>query len=188
MQKVSNLYENVCSKRFWLEITGIIGFSLLMALSAQIKIPLFFTPVPVTFQNLVLLLSLVILKRKAVFSHLLYIVLGIGGVPLFSNGGGLFYLLGPTGGYLLGFVCAAWAFPYVYARFLKNQVSFLKLIVVFAAINVLFVYGFGLTWLHYGLGFSLKQGLTLGVYPFLMGDAVKIVVAAGIAVKLLKHK
>ena len=86
------------------------GFSLVIALGAQIAIPLPFTPVPVTLQTLAVLLAGCTLgKGRGALAVIVYIVEGCAGLPVFSGGtGGIVHLLGPTGGYLVGFVAAAY--------------------------------------------------------------------------------
>jgi len=151
-----------------------ITFTILMIASAFVRIPLFFTPVPLTLQTLVLYISLGAIRKGAFFSQGLYFLLGIIGLPVFANGGaGIFYILGPTGGYLLGFLIVAALFPY----FLPKSKSFLRNFIFFSLAAVV-VYIFGLSWLVLIHNLSLRSALIAGFYPFLIGETLKIFTAA----------
>jgi len=153
-----------------------------MICGAHIRIPLPFSPVPLTLQTGVLFVSLPLLKRKASFVQLIYIVLGVVGMPFFSRGGsGLLYLLGPTGGYLVGFLIVALVFP----RFMDTKKSFLAFIGLFTAANVV-IYATGVSWLMLFNGFNLTAAFIAGVFPFIMGDLLKIITAGVVSCKLAK--
>ena len=98
---------SLVSKRIYIITMNIfltLFFTFLFVVSSCIRIPLFFSPVPITMQTFVLFLSLALLRKKAAVSYLFYIVLGTSGFSVFANGGsGILYLFGPTGGYLFGF-------------------------------------------------------------------------------------
>ena len=161
-------------------ISLILGFSLLMVLSANVRIPLFFTPVPITLQTLVLFLSILILAKEAVFSQAIYIILGIGGLPVFTNGGaGLLYLLGPTGGYIVGFLLVAIVLPFC----LPKKRTFIKVFPVFLFGASLY-YLTGVSWLVFYHKFSFLAALGIGVAPFIIGDILKIVLVSSLATKL----
>ncbi|UCD15039.1 MAG: biotin transporter BioY [Candidatus Omnitrophota bacterium] len=158
----------------------ILTFTFLMVISAHIRIPLFFTPVPITMQTLVLFLNILLLKNKAYFSQLIYIFLGVAGLPVFCKGGaGLLYLLGPTGGYLLGFLAAAVILPF----FMRDAASAVKnfLVCIFA---IIIVYSLGVSWLLLFHKFSFVAAVCAGVFPFITGDVFKAVLATGISSKL----
>jgi biotin transport system substrate-specific component len=164
-----------------LESTLVLTFSFLMVISAQLRIPLFFTPVPVTLQTLVLFLSIVFLKHKAFFSQVIYIFLGLLGLPVFSKGGtGLFYLLGPTGGYILGFLVVAFIFPY----FLPKGKSFFKIFFFFIFASFLY-FSIGAAWLIFLHNFSLISAITAGVLPFIIGDVFKASLASFIFLRII---
>jgi biotin transport system substrate-specific component len=153
----------------------IVGFSLLMALSAQIAIPLPFTPVPVTFQTMVVLATGALLgSRRGPASVLLYIAEGCAGLPVFSLGrAGFAHLIGPTGGYLVGFLAAAFLAGFFAERGWdrKGLIAFGGLLIADAA-----VYVPGVLWLGAFTGFS--RVLILGVLPFIAADVVKTAVCA----------
>ena len=160
-------------------------FTFLMIVASFIRIPLFFSPVPVTLQTLVLFLSLAFLKEKAFIPQLIYLMLGAAGLPVFANAGaGLGYILGPTGGYLLGFLISAVIFGGFLRRFVSTgRARILTVWVIFALANI-FIYAGGTAWLIVAYGFSFKSAFAAGVMPFIIPDAAKITLASFIAFKL----
>ena len=157
------------------DILLIVGGSLLVALMAQVKIPLPFTPVPLTGQTFaVLLVGAALGSRRCGVSLLFYLVQGMVGLPVFAGGAsGLAYLAGPTGGYLVGFVCAAFVVGRL-AEIGKDR-RFRTALLVFLAGEAT-IYLFGLPWLGLVIGF--EKALAAGFLPFLIGDAIKLVAAA----------
>jgi biotin transport system substrate-specific component len=168
------------------EFILILLFSFLMAISSQVKISLFFTPVPVTFQTLVLFLSIVVLNKKAAIAQALYITLGLVGVPVFSKGAGFGYLFGPTGGYLVGFFVVTVVLPYFINKLEKNRYLEFKLFILFCFGNIL-IYIFGASWLRIVMRISVERAFILGVYPFILGDLFKILLASTLSCRLLKY-
>lgn len=165
-----------------------LGFAALTGVLAQIRIPLPFTPVPITLQTFAVLLAGVVLGSQwGGLSQALYVAIGLGGMPWFQGGGaGLGHLLGPTGGYLVGFVVAAVVVGYVTDRFARAR-QLPWLVVVLSAANFTVIYGVGLPWLYVwltavqGSAVSIGQLLTLGLFPFVPGDLVKLVGAIAVA-------
>lgn len=153
------------------------GFSLLIALSAQVAIPLPFTPVPVTLQTFAVILTGCLLgSGRGALAALAYLAEGSIGLPFFSGGtSGLAHLLGPTGGYLVGCVAAAFAAGFLVERGLARRWAG-RLVTLLAADLTVFV--FGVIWL--GAFTGLAKAVTLGFVPFIVGDALKIAVAWGI--------
>jgi len=163
-----------------LRICAIFSFAALMVVSAYVRIPLFFTPVPLTLQTFVFYLSIVFLKRQAALSQAIYLSLGAIGLPVFTNAGsGLLYFLGPTGGYLVGFMAASFIFPFFFPK--KN--TFLRNFCYFSSIAFC-VYFFGIIWLTCVHKFSLNSALVAGVMPFALGEIFKIGAASLIRLKL----
>ncbi|MDD4954687.1 MAG: biotin transporter BioY [Candidatus Omnitrophica bacterium] len=163
-----------------LRVCAVFSFVILMVISAYVRIPLFFTPVPLTLQTLVLYFSIVFLKRQAVFSQAIYLVLGAAGLPVFTNaGGGLLYFLGPTGGYLIGLLTASLIFPLF--TFKKN--SFLKNFCYFSS-AAFCVYFFGIIWLVSVCKLSLTSALVAGLIPFILGEVLKIASVSLVTLKL----
>lgn len=141
-----------------------------------LAIPIVVSPVPLSLTNLVLFLSLYILKtQKALLSYLIYLLLGIAGLPVFSGfGGGLGKLAGPTGGYLVGFI-----FMILVSGFFVERFANKRLICVGAfALGALICNIFGTVWLCWQLKVDFGAGLAMGVIPYLPGDTVKIILAA----------
>jgi biotin transport system substrate-specific component len=152
----------------------ILGFSFLIALSAQFSFRLPFSPVPLTAQTLAVLSTGVILgSRRGALAVLAYLSQGVLGLPVFAGGmAGIVYLLGPTGGYLLGFVAAAYLTGLLAERGFDRRIG---TALVTMLIGNLAIYLIGLPWLSIFVG--LKAALPLGLYPFIIGDAMKIMLA-----------
>ena len=159
-------------------ITLTIGFALLTAAAAQIRIPLGFTPVPITGQTFAVLLSGAALGATwGGASQLLYVMLGAVGLPFFAGGnGGWTYATGSTLGYLIGFIVAAYVVGLMAER--QQDRSVLSAVPAFLTGNLI-IYGFGVPWLYYSIE-SISTGeaaLAAGFTPFIAGDLVKIVLA-----------
>ena len=155
--------------------------SLILAISAKIKIP--FYPVPMTMQTFVVLFLGISLGYKVALATVgLYLLEGILGLPVFSNsperGIGLAYFTGPTMGYLIGFLFACF-----FASFIKKNdnylIIFLKLILSVSAIYIL-----GILWLGVLIGWD-KPIFELGVMPFLIAEIFKITLLTVVAKKIL---
>ena len=150
------------------------AFIALITLGSWIAIPFF--PVPLALQTLFVLLAGTVMKRNAVFPVTLYILLGILGLPVFHNGiAGIGVLLGPTGGYLAGFIPAALVTGFAY-EYLSNPVRIAGLA---AASGIILIAG--TIWLIFSTGMAPAAGLIAGLGVFLPGDAVKIYAAYRIA-------
>ncbi|MFO7545743.1 MAG: biotin transporter BioY [Trueperaceae bacterium] len=145
-----------------------------LALLAQLRVQL--GPVPFTGQTLgVLLLGAAYGARLGVGTVLAYTLLGAAGLPLFAGGqGGIAYLLGPTGGYLLGFVLASALLGALASRGWDR--SYRRMAVAMVLANLI-IYLPGLAWLHAALGGAWEGTLAVGLTPFLVGDALKWAVA-----------
>jgi biotin transport system substrate-specific component len=150
----------------------------LTALSAQWRFHLPFTPVPITGQTLVVLLTGASLGwRLGATGQALYLAAGIAGAPVFSDGGsGWSVIVGPTGGYLLGFLAAAAVVGWMAER--GHDRKFWTMVGAFAAGSVV-IYSFGLVGLMSATGWGVSEAFARGVTPFLVGDLVKAL-AAGV--------
>ncbi len=156
-------------------ILALVG-SLLLTLSAKVQIP--FYPVPLTMQTFVVLaIGFAYGWRLGALTVLLYLAAGAFGLPVFAGspqrGIGIAYLLGTTGGYLAGFVAAAAVCGWLAERGWDRRAS-----TTLAAMLIgnLIIYTFGLLWLGGLLGWD-KPILQWGMYPFLLGDLLKIALA-----------
>lgn len=180
MDRVKILNNNKVLKIVSILILG----SLLLTISAKIKIP--FYPVPMTMQTfIVLFLGISFGYKIALATVSLYLLEGILGLPVFSNsperGIGLAYFTGPTMGYLIGFLSACFL-----ASFIKNDdnyfLIFFKLIFSVSTIYIL-----GILWLGTLIGWD-KPILKLGVLPFLVAEIFKICLLTLIAKKIIKFR
>ncbi|MBP7216201.1 MAG: biotin transporter BioY [Candidatus Omnitrophica bacterium] len=170
------LVKDVVTTKFACRLIGVTSFIILTALGAFVRIPLPFTPVPLTLQTMFVLLSGAFLgKRLGAFTQVLYLALGISGISVFSAAqSGWYYLVGPTGGYLLGFIAAA-MFVGFFARL--GKMSFTSIVVLFC-IGDGIILGFGMLWLTLVLKYDLVSAFALGVMPFVVGDCLKVLIAA----------
>jgi biotin transport system substrate-specific component len=156
------------------DIALIIAGSLVIALSARIAIPLW--PVPVTGQTFaVLMIAALLGSRRGCFAVLAYITEGAAGLPVFAHGRfGFAVLLGPTGGYLVGFIAAACIVGLLAEKGWDRRIGTTVLAMVLGNIAI---YAFGLLWLCCLVGVN-KTVLIEGLYPFILGDLLKIALAA----------
>ncbi len=174
---------NISQKNIFFAILQIIGASLFLALSAQISIPLYFSPVPLTTQTFaVMLIGITLGSRKGLLSVLAYLAEGCLGLPVFSGRSfGALYLFGPTGGYLIGLLFQVYLTGWV----TEKQKSFQSAkILTTLLLSCLVQLGLGTLWLSHFVGISAS--LTMGFYPFIMGEILK---ATGITTYFQKfHK
>ena len=157
------------------KLLGSFTFALLIAIGAFVYIPLPFTPVPITLQVMFVLLAGIMLGGAyGSLSVLIYVIVGIAGLPVFAGAaGGFARILGPTGGYIIGFLLA----PFVVSsieRKLKQRTLLLYL-AMFAGLFV--IYAFGMLHLSIFLKNNILAAFRLGVLPFITGDIVKIIFA-----------
>ena len=159
------------------DINMVIGGSLLIALCAHVKVLLPFSPVPVTAQTFaVLMIGTPLGAKRGSLAVLAYLIEGILGLPVFAYGAGPAVLLGPTGGYLIGFIPAAYLTGFLAQRGWDKRIGTTILAMI---LGNLVIYTFGLLWLCRLMGIS-KSVLSAGLYPFIFGDLLKIVLAAAL--------
>jgi biotin transport system substrate-specific component len=154
-------------------VLALIGTALL-TLSAKIQVP--FWPVPMTMQTfVVLVLGMAYGWRLAGATVLLYLAQGAIGLPVFAAGGGIAYFAGPTAGYLAGFLLAAvvvgWLAEHGWDRSVPRTLGAML-------IGTAIIFACGIAWL--GTLIGLRQAIGAGLVPFLLGEAVKIALAAAI--------
>tara|TARA_Y100000287_G_scaffold167172_1_gene150361 strand:- start:160 stop:750 length:591 start_codon:yes stop_codon:yes gene_type:complete len=167
---ISKNIENVNIKLLFSIITVFLG-SLLLIASAKIKVPLY--PVPMTLQPMAVLMIAMLFGRKlATLTVGLYIFKGIIGIPVFAFGGGLMYLMGPTGGFILGFFVSAFIVGYLADSGWGKKVS---LSIISMLIGMAVIYSLGIFQLALLKGFNFA--LLKGFYPFLLGDFYKLLLA-----------
>ena len=149
----------------------------LTAVGAYIAVPI--GPVPIVLQNLFIMLAGLLLGgRWALISIGVYLLAGLVGLPVFAGGtGGIGKLLGPTGGYLVGFAAAAY-----WIGTISEKGNRRVLVDIFAMVSgTLIIYAFGVSWLTFVTGMSISKAIAVGMLPFLLGDALKITVAIPVA-------
>lgn len=158
-------------------------FGSLTAIGSFMVIPL--QPVPVTLQSLFTSLAGVLLGSSAgAISQIVYVLLGIIGLPVFAGGkAGIGVLFGPTGGYLLGFILAALVIGKIVQ--MKPDPGLPRLLLALFTGNLV-IYAAGITQLMLSTHLSVQKALLVGVLPFLPGDLFKVIAAAWLARKLYK--
>ena len=180
MELVKTISHNKLTKSLLIVILG----SILLTISAKIKIP--FYPVPMTMQTFVVLfLGISFGYKIGVATVILYLLEGIVGLPVFSNspekGLGIAYFVGPTMGYLIGFIFASFLAGYL--KYNSNFVfTFIKLTLTTSIIYIL-----GVLWLGNLIGWE-KPILQLGVFPFLLAELFKILLLTLLVKKILKFR
>lgn len=176
------LADRLFSRRLATDLVLISGGALLTALAAQVSVPLW--PVPVTGQTLaVLLVGMTLGAVRGGLSMVLYVALGIVGLPVFSDASsGWGVLAGPTGGYLIGFIASAVLTGWLAQRQWDRKI--VRSFLAFLAGSVV-TFAFGLPWLAVWLGVNgypndLNSVLASGLYPFIIGGVIKAAIGAGI--------
>ncbi len=157
------------------EITLIGLMTAITCILAPLSIPIPISVVPISFTNLAIFFTVFILGwKKGTISYLVYLLIGLAGVPVFSGfGAGIGKLFGPTGGYLFGFILMAMMAGFMIERFPGKRLMHLIGLVSGQAV----AYVLGTIWLSFQLNLSLKEGLFMAVIPYLPGDALKIAAA-----------
>jgi len=157
----------------------VVGGSVIVALCAQVAVGF---PVPITGQTFgVLMVGMLLGSRRGVLCLLTYLAEGCLGLPVFAQGkAGAAALIGPTGGYLVGFVLAAWVVGTLAERGWDRRPATTVLTMILGNVAI---YACGLTWLSIlvsvaGRGLGGRGVLAVGLYPFLIGDGLKIALAA----------
>ena len=177
-------YELSLTKKIALAL----GMACVVGLAAQLRFPLPWTPVPITGQTFAVLLAGVLLGRWwGGISLVIYAGLGAAGLPWFNGlTGGAGILVGPTGGYIVGFILAALFLGHFTDKYIRSR-SFFSMLGLMLFANFVLIYIPGLLQLSLWLGLvkgeaiGFSQVLGLGLLPFIAGDMVKIVAAAAIA-------
>src|SRR5262245_45957778 len=170
-------------------IGAVLFITVLTAIAAQISIPLPFTPVPFTFQPMVVLVGAAALGSRLGFaSQLLYLAIGIAGLPVFALSPtlpqGVARLFGPTGGYLMSYPFAAFLTGWLGERGFDRR-YFSAVMAMMCGLFVVFTGG--VSWLMIGPSrLGLSAALTAGFYPFVVADFVKLLVASGVMPALWK--
>lgn len=159
-------------------VAAVAAFAALTAVSARIAVPLPGTAIPFTLQPVAVLLAGALLgSRLGASSQVLYLALGIAGLPVFAAGGGAAYLLGPTGGYLLAFPVAA-----AVAGLAFDRDSRLGWRIAGLVAATLVLHAGGLAWLS--IQFGGAEAIAQGARPFVIGDVLKVAFVLVLASRL----
>jgi len=161
--------------------------AIIMALSS-LKFSLPFSPVPITFSTLGIMLAGSILgARYGALAVLLVIIMVAAGFPVLGGRGGISILVGPTAGYIFAWPFAAFLIGYFAQRITVSKNAIIKLFLVNFAFGSLLLYPTGAGWLAYATNMtSLSDVLTMSVWPFLPGDIFKAVICAAVATAVWK--
>lgn len=169
------------------QVALVVGASLFVALCARITIPLMpLTPVPLTVQNLgVLLVGLLLGSRRGFAAMMLYLLEGLGGMPVFNptGPGGAAQLFGATGGFLLAYPLVAFIAGYIFER---GRKSFARAAIASLLAEIVLFAG-GLGWL-YVFTHSLAKAAYLGLYWFVAAEVIKVLLAAGVATRCRRQR
>jgi len=177
MQVISFQNNLKIIKSFLTIVTG----TALLAISSKIQTP--FTLVPATMQTfVVLLLGMVLGYKLAAATVVLYLMEGSMGLPVFAKGGGFAYLMGPTGGYLIGFVFTAFFAGMVKV---KND-SIVIFIYLLFSVSTAYIFGLLGLWNYMGLDKSFNQVFLVGAQPFLLIEIYKILILAVLSKQIFK--
>jgi biotin transport system substrate-specific component len=180
------------------QVAIVIAASLFVALCARVSVPLPFTPVPLTLQNFgVLAVGLLLGSRRGFAALALYLAEGAMGLPVFSMGAGIAYLLGPTGGFLLAYPIVAFVAGWIYEQRSKKgsqsskqsskqgskqSSSHFAWAALSSVAAELVLFAGGLSWLAV-LTHSVSLAIKFGLYWFVFAEIIKVLMAAGVATR-----
>ena len=182
-QNTSTARENSNSNAHIRFITTTALMTAVICILAPLSIPI--GPVPISLTNLAIYFTMYILDTKrGTIAYMIYLLLGLAGLPIFSNfTGGPQKLFGPTGGYLIGFIPMALITGLVVDRFYKKRI----LCIIVMEASTWICYLFGSAWLMVSMKITFKAALMAGVIPFIIEDFIKMVLA-GIFGPVLKDR
>ena len=176
--------ENTSRNKISIHSITLIGLmAAVTCIVAPFSIPI--GPVPLSLTSLAIYLTVILLGwKKGTLSYIIYLLIGLAGIPVFSSfTGGIGKLLGPTGGYLIGFIFTAVITGIFVDRFNGKRVMyFLGMI-----LGTLVLYGFGTAWLAYQADMTFQAALFAGVIPFIPGDFAKMIIALLIGPEIRKR-
>ena len=180
MELTKNIINN--SKLIKSALFVLIGTALL-AISSKIQTP--FTLVPATMQTFVVMFIGITLGHKlATLTVLLYLIEGSFGLPVFAKGGGVGYLLGPTGGYLIGFIFTAF-----FAGHINDKKDPLVIFVyLLFSVSIIYILGLLGLWNYMGLDKNFTEVFSVGAKPFLLIEIYKILILTVLSKQILKFR
>ena len=175
------LTKNISQIKIIKSLLAVIFGSILLAVSSKIQTP--FTLVPATMQTFVVLfLGMTLGYKLAVYSVILYLLQGSIGLPVFAKGGGIAYLMGPTGGYLIGFIFTAFLAGKIK---IKNDPIIIFIYLLFA-VSISYILGLCGLWNYLGLNKSFNEVFLVGAQPFLIIEIYKILILAVLSNQITK--
>jgi biotin transport system substrate-specific component len=171
------------SSTYQIALMGIMAA--VMCILGPLSIPIPFSPVPISFTNLAIYFTVFILGwKRGTISYLIYMLIGLVGLPVFSGfAGGPGKLMGPTGGYIIGFIFMA----LIAGFFIEKYNGKVYMYVIGLILATCIAYLLGTAWLSYQVHLTFWQALMAGVIPYLIGDGVKIAIAVIIGPILRKR-
>lgn len=154
-------------------------FAAMLVVMSLFNIQLGFSPIPISLENMVIMLAGGILGATyGFFSIFTVIFLTALGLPLLHGSGGLSLILGPTGGFIWMYPLSAWLIGFFVSKVKgKTWRDILLIFLILEVFGSLLLYVAGVPWLAHVAGYSLQKALLQGCYPFLIGDAIKAVIA-----------
>lgn len=157
----------------------------ILCILAPISVPLFFTPIPVTLGTFLIFIIAYTLKPiLATLSVLIYLLIGAVGLPVFSGySGGIAKLVGPTGGFLIGFLVISFLSSYIIHKYPNNKIYHL----IAMSISLIICLSFGSIWFSIQQKVDFIKALQLCVFPFLLGDSIKLIIAFIIGPQIQKR-
>lgn len=157
-------------------LTVIALMAAVICILGPLSIPLPVSPVPISFTNLAIYFAVILLGwKRGTLSYIIYLLIGMVGVPVFSGfTGGLGKLVGPTGGYLVGFIFMAIIAGWFIEKYEGNMLMYF----VGMILGTIVTYALGTLWLAYVAGMSIKAALVAGVLFYIPGDVAKMIIAA----------
>ena len=183
-----NVFERIQNANTITKVLMSLMMACITGIMAQIIIPLPWTPVPITAQTFAVLCSGLFLGKKyGCLSQIFYVIFGIAFIPWFGGmTGGLEIFLGSTGGFFIGFIIASYFIGAISEKYVESR-NFTRMAITIGIANFALIYIPGLAGL--ALWFNLTQGASIGIYnllmmglvPFIIGDIVKILSAAGVS-------
>jgi len=175
------LTKNISQTKIIKSLLAVIFGSILLAVSSKIQTP--FTLVPATMQTFVVLfLGMILGYKLAVYSVILYLLQGSIGFPVFAKGGGIAYLMGPTGGYLIGFIFTAFFAGKIK---IKNDPIIIFIYLLFA-VSISYILGLYGLWNYMGFNKSFNEVFLVGAQPFLIIEIYKILILAVLSNQIIK--
>jgi len=187
LDKYKNIRYNFFKWRYELELLHKISLAFLFAcltgLFAQFRFYLPGTPVPITGQVFAVFLAGILLGKWGGISQCMYAGLGVMGLPWFAGlGSGVAYITGPTGGYIIGFILAAFFLGHFMDKYLRSRSFFSMLsLMLFATFVLIYIPGLIQLYLWMGASIGIVELLMIGMVPYIAADVIKAVIAASIA-------